>query len=57
MSTLSPAEVVHVLTNFGPERPDVWPAIDAEHFVVHERGDTWAEVTEGTAAAWERARR
>jgi hypothetical protein len=56
MSTLSPAEVVHVLTDFGPRRPDVWPTIDAEHFIVHERGENWAEVTEGTAAAWERAR-
>ncbi|MGW6726455.1 hypothetical protein ACWF9G_11165 [Nocardia sp. NPDC055029] len=56
MSTLSPAEVVHVLTDFGPTRPEAWPTIDAEHFVVHERGETWAEVTEGTAAAWERAR-
>ncbi|MET8874774.1 hypothetical protein [Nocardia sp. NPDC004604] len=56
MSTLPPAEVMHVLTDFGPTRPEVWPSIDAEHFVVHDRGDTWAEVTEGTAAAWERAR-
>ncbi|MEU6586368.1 hypothetical protein [Nocardia sp. NPDC046763] len=55
-STLSPAEVLQVLTDFGPTRPEVWPSIDAEHFVVHERGETWAEVTEGTAAAWERAR-
>ncbi|KAA8884946.1 hypothetical protein F3087_31775 [Nocardia colli] len=55
-STLTPAEVVRVLTDFGPTRPDQWPSIDAEHFVVHDRGDTWAEVTEGTAAAWERAR-
>ncbi|MBF6195990.1 MULTISPECIES: SRPBCC family protein [Nocardia] len=56
LSTLSPAEVVRVLTDFGPARAEAWPSIDAEHFVVHERGDTWAEVTEGTAAAWERAR-
>uniref|UniRef100_UPI000A3A29BC hypothetical protein n=1 Tax=Streptomyces sp. NRRL B-24572 TaxID=1962156 RepID=UPI000A3A29BC len=35
---------------------DAWPTIDAEHFQVHDLGDTWAEVTEGTAAAWERAR-
>ncbi|WP_040872132.1 hypothetical protein [Nocardia exalbida] len=55
-STLSPAEVVRVLTDFGPGRAEAWPTIDAEHFVVHERGETWAEVTEGTAAAWERAR-
>ncbi|WP_433526922.1 hypothetical protein ACQPZ2_19955 [Nocardia pseudovaccinii] len=56
LSTLSPAEVVRVLTDFGSSRPEVWPTIDADHFVVHDRGDTWAEVTEGTAAAWERAR-
>ncbi|MBF6468348.1 hypothetical protein IU427_24715 [Nocardia beijingensis] len=56
LSTLSPAEVLQVLNDFGPTRTQVWPTIDAEHFVVHERGDTWAEVTEGTAAAWERAR-
>ncbi|MFD6273768.1 hypothetical protein [Nocardia asteroides] len=57
LSTLTPAEVVRVLTDFGPTRPETWAnSIDAEHFVVHERGDTWAEVTEGTAAAWERAR-
>ncbi|MEU6581787.1 hypothetical protein [Nocardia sp. NPDC046763] len=56
LSTLTPAEVVRVLTDFGPTRTEVWPSIDAEHFVVHDRGETWAEVTEGTAAAWERAR-
>ncbi|MFE3229786.1 hypothetical protein [Nocardia sp. NPDC059228] len=56
LSALSPAEVVQVLTDFGPTRPEVWPSIDAEHFVVHDRGENWAEVTEGTAAAWERAR-
>ncbi|GAD83958.1 hypothetical protein [Nocardia asteroides] len=57
LSTLTPAEVVRVLTDFGPTRPETWAnTIDAAHFVVHERGDTWAEVTEGTAAAWERAR-
>ncbi|MFI2283659.1 hypothetical protein [Nocardia beijingensis] len=56
VSTLSPAEVVGVLTDFGPARTRAWPSIDAEHFVVHKRGDTWAEVTEGMAAAWERAR-
>ncbi|MGW4774518.1 hypothetical protein ACWEO2_41610 [Nocardia sp. NPDC004278] len=56
ISTLSPVEALRVLTDFGPSRPEVWPSIDAEHFVVHVRGENWAEVTEGTAAAWERAR-
>ncbi|MFJ7956970.1 hypothetical protein ACIQ62_11800 [Streptomyces sp. NPDC096319] len=56
VSQLSPQDVLDVLTDFGPSRADAWPTIDAEHFRVHELGDTWAEVTEGTAAAWERAR-
>ncbi|MER7949697.1 hypothetical protein ABTY59_20135 [Streptomyces sp. NPDC096079] len=56
VSQLSPQDVLGVLTDFGPSRADAWPTIDAEHFQVHELGDTWAEVTEGTAAAWERAR-
>lgn len=55
-SALSAAEIMAVLTDFSPARPTVWPTIDAEHFDVHGLGDTWTEVTEGTAAAWERAR-
>ncbi|WP_399895924.1 hypothetical protein ACGH7X_40355 [Streptomyces sp. BBFR51] len=55
-SSLSPAGVLAVLTDFGPSRAEAWPTIDAEHFTVHDLGDTWAEVTEGTGAAWERAR-
>ncbi|WP_328979026.1 hypothetical protein [Streptomyces canus] len=56
VSQLGPKEVLAVLTDFGSTRAEVWPTIDAAHFEVHELGDTWAEVTEGTAAAWERAR-
>ncbi|MCL2553809.1 MAG: hypothetical protein FWE15_08530 [Actinomycetia bacterium] len=55
-SSLRPSEVMDVLTDFGPSRPQEWPSIDAEHFTVHARGDTWAEVTEGTDSGWERAR-
>lgn len=55
-SSLSPKEVVDVLTDFSSERPEEWPSIDAEHFTVHDRGANWAEVTEGTESAWERAR-
>lgn len=55
-SSLNPSQVLAALTDFGPSRPAVWPSIDAEHFVVHELGDGWALVTEGTAAAWERGR-
>jgi hypothetical protein len=47
---------MEILTDFSSRRPDVWPTIDADHFEVHAIGDDWAEVTEGTASAWERAR-
>ncbi|GJF33994.1 hypothetical protein KNE206_66940 [Kitasatospora sp. NE20-6] len=56
VSALSPSAVREVLTDFGPSRPQAWSTIDAEHFTVHDLGAHWAEVTEGTAAAWERAR-
>ncbi|MFC9438894.1 hypothetical protein [Nocardia sp. NPDC057030] len=52
-STPTPAEAVRVLTDFGPTRPEPWPSIDADHFVLHGRRETWAEIT---AAAWERSR-
>ena len=55
-SKLTAPELMAVLTDFTPSRADVWPTIDADHFQVHAIGDTWAEVTEGTASAWERAR-
>ncbi|MFF3559278.1 hypothetical protein ACFYXS_04455 [Streptomyces sp. NPDC002574] len=53
-SSLSPADALAVLTDFGPSRAENWPTIDA--VTVHSIGDTWAEVTEGTTSAWERAR-
>jgi len=56
VSSLSAPEVMEILTDFSSARPDAWPTIDAEHFEVHAIGDDWAEVTEGTASAWERAR-
>ena len=55
-SSLSAPELMAVLTDFSTARPNVWPTIDADHFEVHAVGETWAEVTEGTASAWERAR-
>lgn len=55
-SALSASELMSVLTDFSSARPTAWPTIDADHFRVHALGDTWAEVTEGTASAWERAR-
>ncbi len=55
-SRLSAPRLMSVLTDFSAARPLTWPTIDADHFEVHALGDTWAEVTEGTGSAWERAR-
>ena len=54
-TTLSPSEVLGLLTDFGPERTEKWPNIDDAHFTVHELGPSSADVTEGTAMGWERS--
>lgn len=55
-SSLSPSEVLAVITDFGPDRARWWPNVDEEHFKLHDQGADWAEVTEGTAMGWERER-
>ncbi len=55
-TSLSPAGVMSVLTDFGPERIDRWANIDAEHFEIHDSGPGWTDVTEGNKLGWERTR-
>jgi hypothetical protein len=55
-TTLPPADVMALFTDFGPDRARRWPNIDAPHLKVHEQGPDWAEVTEGNAMGWERER-
>lgn len=55
-TSLSPSEVLAVLTDFGPDRSRWWPNVDEAHFTVHDQGPGWAEVTEGTGMGWERER-
>lgn len=55
-TSLSPSEVMAVITDFGPERSRWWPNVDDAHFRVHGQGPDWAEVTEGTGMGWERER-
>jgi len=55
-TTLSPAAVMELFTDFGPERASRWPNIDESHFTVHDQGPDWAEVTEGNRMGWERER-
>ena len=50
---------IAALTDFGERRPELWPNLDTKYFRLHERGDTWAEVTEGTdilGGVWARER-
>ena len=53
-----PERFVAALTDFGPGRSEVWGNVDPAALTVHERGDTWAEVTEGSATGgiWQRLR-
>ena len=55
-TSLSPSEVLAVITDFGPDRSRWWPNVDEAHFTVHGKGPGWAEVTEGTGMGWERER-
>lgn len=50
---------IAALTDFGPRRPDLWPGLDVKYYELHELGDTWADVTEGTdvlGGVWARER-
>ena len=57
--SLSAAAFIGALTDFGPDRPDRWPNRDLKYYELHELGDTWADVTEGTdvlGGVWARER-
>jgi hypothetical protein len=54
-----PEQFVAALTDFGPGRSQIWGNSSPSHLTVHDRGATWAEVTEGSAAGggvWQRLR-
>jgi hypothetical protein len=59
-SLLPAARVLAAAHDFSERRTEVFPAVRAEHFEIHELGDDWADVTEGTPAGlginWERCR-
>lgn len=42
------ARFIAALTDFSERRPEFWPNLDAKYYELHELGDTWADVTEGT---------
>src|SRR5438477_3713440 len=58
-TSASPEQVLAAARDFSAHRAQIWPNVEAKRLEVHERGDTWAEVTEGTMVLgvfWERCR-
>jgi hypothetical protein len=58
-SSAPPERVLAAATDFSDRRPELWPNSSRKYFKVHERGEDWAEVTEGTdrgGGFWERVR-
>jgi hypothetical protein len=56
---VSAERFIAALTDFSDQRPALWPNLDTKFFKLVDRGDTWAEVTEGTdflGGVWARER-
>ena len=59
-STASPEQVLEAARDFSPRRAELWRDVYSEHLAIHDRGETWADVTEGNpwpiGLVWERLR-
>jgi hypothetical protein len=55
-TTATPEQFVAGLTDFGPGRARLFPNSTDDYLRVHERGETFADVTEGAGGIWERLR-
>ena len=56
---LAPERVLAAITDFSDRRPDLWPNISRKFWKLHDRGENWAECTEGSDVAggiWARER-
>lgn len=60
LETPVPAErILAAAIDFSERRPELWPNISRRFYKVHEIGETWAEVTEGSdtmGGIWARER-
>ena len=54
ITTLTPAQYVAGLTDFGPGRSKLFGNSADEYLKVHQWGQSQADVTEGSAGIWER---
>jgi hypothetical protein len=48
VTPVDPDAVFNAMIDFSDRRPEFWPALNPGAYEVHELGDTWAEVTEGS---------
>src|SRR5690348_7573066 len=55
-TTSTPEQFIAGLTDFGPGREELFPNSADSYLKVHDRGPTWADVTEGSKGTWERLR-
>ena len=53
-STLTPEQYIAGLTDFGPGRAKLFGNSTDEYLKVHDRGPSYADVTEGSSGIWER---
>ncbi len=53
-TTLTPAQYISGLTDFGPGRSKLFGNSADEYLKVHDRGPSQADVTEGASGIWER---
>jgi hypothetical protein len=55
-TTATPEQFIAGLTDFGPGRAELFGNSTDEYLQVHEKGPTYADVTEGSSGIWERLR-
>jgi hypothetical protein len=53
-TALTPEQYVAGLTDFGPGRSKIFGNSADDYLKVHEKGSTYADVTEGSSGIWER---
>jgi polyketide cyclase/dehydrase/lipid transport protein len=55
-TSATPEQFLAALTDFGPGRSEIFPNSADGFLSVHEQGDDFADVTEGSRGIWERLR-
>ena len=54
ITTATPEQFIAGLTDFGPGRGKLFGNSTDDYLKVHEKGSTYADVTEGSSGIWER---